>query len=237
MGVYLNTQVSLIGLIFFRGIMKNKTVFLIDGGFLIKKYKECYKNLPAAKDIVKIVKLLNTRFNYDSDILRIYFYDCAPLNIDIFTPVSKLKRSLKDSQEYNHRINLLNELKTTDFVSVREGVLKFREWTIRKKALPKIINGSPLVDKDFKPHIEQKGVDMKIGLDIAWISLQKISQRIFLITGDADFIPAMKFARRNGIQVFLSTLSHGVSAPLKEHSDVLITNSVDDIFNDSSTSS
>jgi uncharacterized LabA/DUF88 family protein len=51
---------------------------------------------------------------------------------------------------------------------------------------------------DFQPTIRQKGVDMRIGLDIASLTLKKHADAIVLVTADSDFIPAMKFARRAG---------------------------------------
>ena len=70
---------------------------------------------------------------------------------------------------------------------------------------------------------------MKIGLDIAWISFNKIAERILVITGDSDFIPAIKLARRNGIQVYLFTLAHGVTHELTEHSDRLAVSAIDSL--------
>lgn len=48
-----------------------------------------------------------------------------------------------------------------------------------------------------------KRVDMKIGLDVAWLASKGIVDRIILVTADTDFVPAMKFARREGVQVLL----------------------------------
>jgi uncharacterized LabA/DUF88 family protein len=93
---------------------------------------------------------------------------------------------------------------------------------------------NPLSDSDFQPDFEQKGVDIKIGLDIAWISMGRIAQRIYLITGDSDFIPAMKFARRSGVQVVFLTLAHGVRDELKDHADVLIEKSLKELLEVSS---
>ena len=42
---------------------------------------------------------------------------------------------------------------------------------------------------------------MRIGLDIANIARQITYDRILLVSGDADMIPAMKEARRAGIQI------------------------------------
>ena len=46
--------------------------------------------------------------------------------------------------------------------------------------------------------------------------------RIVLITGDQDFIPVMKFARKEGIIVYLNHMGHGVNRELKVHADYLI---------------
>lgn len=58
-----------------------------------------------------------------------------------------------------------------------------------------------------------------IGLDIAWLASKNIVDRIILVTGDADFIPAMKFARREGIQVVLVTLGNKIKPEMREHTD------------------
>jgi uncharacterized LabA/DUF88 family protein len=47
---------------------------------------------------------------------------------------------------------------------------------------------------------------MRIGIDVATLSLKKIAERIILFSGDTDMIPAMKLARREGIQVFVVKL-------------------------------
>lgn len=112
-------------------------------------------------------------------------------------------------------------LKRMDFFAVREGRLTCHGWKLRKSGIGKA--AADLTDEDFAPDIQQKGVDMKIGLDIAWISLDKIADRVLVVTGDSDFIPALKLARRNRIQVFLFTLDHGVSPELLDHADRLIT--------------
>jgi uncharacterized LabA/DUF88 family protein len=65
---------------------------------------------------------------------------------------------------------------------------------------------------------------MKIGLDVAWLSSKGIVERIILVTADSDFVPAMKFARREGVQVILVTMGHMlVKRELKVHADELRT--------------
>ena len=60
---------------------------------------------------------------------------------------------------------------------------------------------------------------MKIGLDVAWLATKRIVDRIILVTGDSDFVPAMKFARREGIQVVLVNMASFVKQELREHAD------------------
>ncbi len=49
-----------------------------------------------------------------------------------------------------------------------------------------------LTEADYVYHAVQKGVDMKIGLDIASLAYKKLVSKIILIAGDSDFVPASK---------------------------------------------
>src|SRR5579863_8248395 len=60
--------------------------------------------------------------------------------------------------------------------------------------------GQPLTDADFHPDFEQRGVDMRIGMDIANLSSKSIRGSDCAGTNDTDCIPAMKHARRSGLQ-------------------------------------
>lgn len=61
---------------------------------------------------------------------------------------------------------------------------------------------------------------MKVGLDVAWLSSKRIVDRIVLAAGDSDFVPAMKFARREGVQVVPVPLGHRyLRRDLREHAD------------------
>ena len=66
-----------------------------------------------------------------------------------------------------------------------------------------------------------KGVDIRIGLDIATITLKKQADTIVLVSGDSDFVPAAKLARRDGVTFILDPLWQNVSPDLLEHIDRL----------------
>lgn len=70
--------------------------------------------------------------------------------------------------------------------------------------------------------MRQKGVDMRIGLDIASITLKKQADTMILVTGDSDFVPAAKLARREGVEFLLDPLWQRVSDQLYEHVDGIL---------------
>jgi uncharacterized LabA/DUF88 family protein len=71
--------------------------------------------------------------------------------------------------------------------------------------------------------LRQKGVDMRVGLDIASIALKKQADTVILVTGDSDFVPAAKLARREGVEFIVDPLWQSVSDDLFEHVDGIIT--------------
>lgn len=81
-----------------------------------------------------------------------------------------------------------------------------------------------MTNEDFVLDIRQKGVDMKIGLDIATLANKYQVEKIILITADSDFIPAIKHARREGIIVQLDLMrvpETQIQKGLLEHIDTL----------------
>lgn len=135
------------------------------------------------------------------------------LNARRSTPAGDVENQLV-WKEFGHKTDLLKKLETLDLFAVRRGRLSFQQWDEDFTA------GSP--EKKFFPLYKQKGVDIKIGLDIASISINRQAQRIILVAGDTDFVPAMKFSRRHGVQMVLVDLpGHRLSAELRAHCDYL----------------
>src|SRR5271154_3009559 len=66
----------------------------------------------------------------------------------------------------------LHELSRKDLFAVRVGVLKFRGFFLKPSKIPFTPTG-PLSDTDFEPKFEQKGVDKRIGLDMATLSANR----------------------------------------------------------------
>jgi uncharacterized LabA/DUF88 family protein len=186
--------------------LKKSIAVLIDGGHLrvvVRKGGRRY-------DPDYIEQVARACAGADEDVFRIFYYDCPPFQGEVKLPVSGEKTVLTGKDGW------LRALASKQLFAVRLGVLKFRGF--KPKSTP--ISERPLSDQDFYPDFEQKGVDMRIGLDIANFCETKAVQRIVLITNDTDCIPAMKYARRAGLQVVLMSFPGQTQAPeLLHHAD------------------
>jgi uncharacterized LabA/DUF88 family protein len=77
-------------------------------------------------------------------------------------------------------------------------------------------------ERDLILGLRQKGVDMRIGLDIASMTLKHQIDTIILVTGDSDFVPAAKLARREGVEFLIDPMRQRVSDELTEHVDGVV---------------
>ncbi len=176
-----------------------KVAVLIDGGHT----RVLARNAGYIYNPDYIEKIALASVEPDESLLRILYYDCAPFVGKVRLPVSGL------DHEFNGSDAWLRTLAAKNLFAVRLGVLKFRGF--KPKRVP--ISPAALTDADFKPDFEQKGVDMRIGLDIANHAGTKSVDRIILVTGDTDCIPAMKHARIAGLQIVLVTFPNNSVAP------------------------
>jgi uncharacterized LabA/DUF88 family protein len=189
--------------------MANKIVVMLDGGHLRVHAKSAGK-LYDPDYIEKIGLICSLQ---GETIHRIMYYDCAPFSGSAILPVSGSRKTFAGSDAW------LKTLSYKDLFSIRLGVLKFRGYVINNNKIP-YTPGQPLTDADFHPEFEQKGVDMRIGIDMANLSANRSVDLIALATNDTDCIPAMKYARRSGLQVALITVPRYQPVPeLLAHSD------------------
>lgn len=207
-----------------------KTAVMVDLSFFIRRYRTIYNGNDVAEFARRLRHYVYKSLKKNNDYLyRIFIYDCEPLEKSTETPISKKQILLKNTETYKFRKNLLDTLKQQPYCSVRLGNFddNLIRWKFKKyEIFEKLINGElkieDLTDADFTMDLKQKGVDMKIGLDMATISNKKQVEKIILITGDSDFIPAIKLARKEGIIVQLDPMFHkNIKKDLLDNLDIL----------------
>jgi uncharacterized LabA/DUF88 family protein len=191
-------------------MMPTKICVMIDGGYVRTLCKQSGKPPKDPQYIEKIAKACRIQ---DEVIHRIMFYDCGGFTGTARQPVSGQTRQFTANDRW------LDDLSHKDLFSLRLGMLKFRGFVLNPAKIP-YTPGQPLTDADFYPDFEQKGVDMRIGIDIANLSANHSVEVIALATNDTDCIPAMKHARRCGLQIALVCFPGFRPAPeLLAHTD------------------
>jgi len=199
--------------------MTRPVAVLLDGGLVQERlYALLGCKMPTAKDILAFA---NKCVASDEELFRIYYYDCPPFGGTLVHPMSGASEDFSTTAVFAARTKLLSELENSDHVAFRSGVLSSDGWKLKFKAQQDLMKTSrACTAMDFEPDFNQKRVDMKIGLDVAWLSSKNIVHRIVLVTGDTDFVPAMKFARREGVQVVLVPMgTRLLNKALKAHAD------------------
>ena len=135
---------------------------------------------------------LATELARPDDLLRTYYYHCLPYMSPVPTPEEEERYAGK--QRFFSALNRLNRFE------VREGKLEYR-GTDRESN---------------RPIFEQKRVDIYLGVDLVMLAVKQRIHRAILITGDSDFLPAIRAAKNEGILIHLY---HG-TGPQQPHRDL-----------------
>ena len=162
----------------------------------------------------------------EHQLYRVFYYEAPPYTGRATKPISRETINYNNTDSAIFRRSLFKVLQKERGFALRMGKLSAKgNWLLdqkkQKQLLRKEITVDDLTDDDFVFEIKQKGVDMRIGLDIASLTLKKQIQTIVLISGDSDFVSAAKLARREGVEVILDPLRNNVSEDLFEHIDGL----------------
>lgn len=198
---------------------------LLDGGFLTKKlYRKLGRHATADDIVAECDRLRQVEHVRDYELLRIYYYDAAPpSSAKVQKPISHQPLGLASTDRFRLSQSLYDQLILKPHFALRMGetVLSPSRWRIKPEATKELMKAArPLTDDDFALDISQKGVDMRIGMDMARLALRDMVRAVIVVTGDSDFVPAFKFIRREGVKVILEPMGHNVRVELRAHSDL-----------------
>lgn len=187
-----------------------KVNVLIDGGFLEQALKKQRKQL----SIAEVETIVNDTLSglqakigtvANISLFRVLYYDSFPFEGKKKDPNGKMI-DFGASPIFSAKNKFLNEIAKQDRYGLRSGQLSFRGWRTVSKG-------------KYLPIFQQKGVDMKCGLDIAVMSMKKVIDIIIIIAGDSDFIAPLKVARKEGVLVAIQSLGLPIKEELIKHSD------------------
>ena len=222
--------------------MSTKVAILLDGGYFLKRLPSIRRDIDTsdpeqvAASIGQLIdghlRQINEVYRYSNPerlLYRCFFYDAWPYDKKAHLPISNSAIDYSKSDVAQFRKKLLDLLRYQPNFALRMGeVIRpgNSSWILKEDAQKRLLRGeisvSDLLDSDFIANLHQKGVDMRIGLDIASLTLKNQVSVIVLVSGDSDFVPAARLARREGATVILDPLQQTVAADLREHVDQII---------------
>ncbi|MBM3328667.1 MAG: NYN domain-containing protein [Calditrichaeota bacterium] len=166
-----------------------RIAILIDGNNF---YKGCQLNFSRTDiDFRKFgLKICNA---VGGDLLRIYYYNAH---------VSKTL----DPLGYQRQQKFFDNLRATQFVTLKLGHLVYHR-----------LRSEQGFSSQYFP--TEKGIDVQIAVDMVRFGLLKSCEAIVLVSGDSDYIYAVRFAKDLGCNIFVASFPLGGSRELQNEGD------------------
>lgn len=205
-----------------------RTAILVDGAFYRKRAYHLFGNKTPIERARELSAYCHRHIKDEKEgasLYRVFYYDCPPMNKQVYHPLLKKAIDLGKSTDYIWANDFFKELKHQRKFALRLARLAEEQacFQIKPDVFRKLINQTipldSLTERDFVLSVSQKGVDMRIGVDISSLAFKKQVERIILISGDSDFVPAAKQARREGIDFILDPMRSPIKDDLFEHID------------------
>jgi uncharacterized LabA/DUF88 family protein len=151
-----------------------RAAIFIDGAYMLSLFKT--HDVQPDYEAMAEYFLKPIRKTVPLDLLRCYFYYCAPWMSP--EPTEDEKRRMEEHEIFMAEIR------------------KIERWGIRLGKLQKRRDG-------YKEYYEQKRVDVLLSVDMVRHSAAGHIQHAVLVAGDSDFIPAVEAAKESGATVSL----------------------------------
>ncbi len=199
---------------------KKSSIIFIDGNNFYHNLKYMKMN-PSHIDFSKLINSICSYFNVNQA-QKPRYYNSVP--------------NIEDNQEvYLNHIRFFEELRKMNIEVISRKLQRSSTQEILHEK-NEIISNLGLCDK-CKPLVEinckdcigsikrrEKGIDVKIAIDIVESAIKDRCDCIILVSGDADFIPALKLAEEHKITVYSAFLRVGYSYELRNNFKFLIMN-------------
>lgn len=200
-----------------------KVIFIVDGEFMRKQIinkKTFYFNGQSIRDhCLKHLKI-------GDELIRIMYYDSFPFTGKGENPISG-PIDFATTPMVAKKQKFLQSLRNTPNIQLRLGrsAMQSTAWYLEPQKLGELLacelKPEDIKASDLYPDIRQKGVDVMVGLDVASIAYKHLADRIVFVANDGDYIPAVKMAREEGLQVVLDPLWTRANDELRENVDYI----------------
>lgn len=199
-------------------IFMKKAVIFIDGNNLYHSLKEM-KIKPGNLDFEKFVKLISNHFGVEIEEVR--YYNSMPTirdGKDLYFSHLKFIDNLKKLSKFNVFTRKLQVHSTKELLKEKRELIESMDLCSSCK---------PIVEENILGAVgnikkKEKGIDILIAIDLVEFAINKKTEVIILVSGDADFIPALELSRNNGIPVVSSFVAKGYSRQLRDNFEFFV---------------
>ena len=199
------------GFIFSR--MEKKGIIFIDGNNLYHNLKQM-KVKPSNIDFKKLTEFITKHFNLELKEVR--YYNSMPTlrdGKDLYFSHLKFIDDLRKIPRFIIYTRKLQVHSTKELLKEKQDLIDSMELCN---------NCKPIVEQNILDAIgnvkkKEKGVDIMLAVDLVEFAIKNKADAFVILSGDADFIPAMKLVQRNNKEVFSVSLAKGYSRELREN--------------------
>ncbi len=195
--------------------MAKRTILFVDANNWYHNIKNWFT--PSDIDICKVANFI---FNQkDFEILEIRWYASVP--------------NIEDNKlNYERHMNFLSSLKKRGVKIITRKLQRLSNKELVKKRKELLESWDlcdvcrPIVEESFLDisdhNHKEKGIDVWIAIDLVKESLQNNVDCCVLISGDADFVPALDLVKNQGKEVLSAFVPQGYSNELRQKFPYLI---------------
>ena len=189
--------------------MNNRAIFFVDANNWYHNLKNWIR--PGDIDICKVADLIAKEKHLS--VAEIRWYVSMP---DIKENPLVYQRQRKflwwlENKGVNIITRKLQRLSTKELRKKREDFIE--SWDLCEQCKP-IVAESFLDISDH--HQKEKGIDVWIAIDIVKEAINNNLDCAVLISGDADFVPALNLTKKSGKEVFSCSVPRGYSNELRQ---------------------
>lgn len=209
------------------------TAILVDGPFFVRRIRQIFPSSihHDARMMADLVWRLSAAHLFERNqpkrhLFRIFFYDTPVSDEKVVLPVSKKAIELSATKEGIFREAFQRQLQRKRKLAVKFGAdAEIDRWKLTEDAQADLIGGKmtheDLQDQDFVPDSIARGIELRMGVDLATLAYKRQVQQVVLITGDGAFASAADLLRHEGIDVVLDPMWQSISEDLFSYIDGL----------------
>lgn len=206
--------------------LQKNVAILVDGSFFLERFRLIFGEGREPREMASKLEEMARYHLAGDNLYRIFYYDHHPYTHKEVNPITSKAIDFGKTDSCIEKTSFFETLKSRRKMALRLNDSATQgKWELLPQMSNNLLTGkierADLTAEDVAFVTEEEGVEMKIGVDVASLALKKLADKIVLIAGDANFVPAAKLARNEGVDFVLDPMWSPIKDELYEHIDGL----------------